>query len=178
MSSSSFGTWYETQKNANQTKPSSWSNNFWKGSSDTDDVESTGLLSKVKSMKTTISNAGNTMKEVMALFGLALVFFAIAYFIGLPTLLVRPAKFSISFMMGSFMTIAALARLQGYNAFLNSVTHPDRIWKTILYLVSLLFSILCAVVWKSYFGTVVSSLLQVFAILALIIRFVYLFTMY
>lgn len=46
-------------------------------------------------MKSSIANAyrmisgfisrGTTMKEVMALFGLALVFFAIAYFIGLPT---------------------------------------------------------------------------------------------
>ena len=49
----------------------------------------------------------------------------------------RPAKFSISFMMGSFMTIAALARLQGYDAFLNSMLQPDRIWKTILYFLSL-----------------------------------------
>ena len=87
------------------------------------------------------------MKEVLVFFGLALVFFLIAYLIGLPTvasralcdsqLLIRPAKFTISFTMGSFMTIAALATFRGPSQFFSSIFQPERVVKTVLYIASL-----------------------------------------
>ena len=42
-------------------------------------------ISNVYKMILILNFSGNAMKEVMTFFGLALVFFAIAYFIGLPT---------------------------------------------------------------------------------------------
>ena len=75
--------------------------------------------------------------------------------------MLRPAKFTISFTMGSIMTMAGLARMQGVSNFLQSVFQSDRIVKTILYFVSLLLSIFFAVVKRSYVGTVVSSVFQV-----------------
>lgn len=73
--------------------------------------------------------------------------------------------------MGSFMVLGALARFQGTNRFFSSIFQPERLPKTALYIVSLcpfpceslrvVLSVLCAVVWKSYVGTVASSLLQV-----------------
>lgn len=73
--------------------------------------------------------------------------------------------------MGSFMVLGALARFQGTNRFFSSIFQPERLPKTVLYIVSLcpfpceslrvVLSVLCAVVWKSYVGTVASSLLQV-----------------
>ena len=113
----------------------------------------------------------DSLKEGLAFLGLAVVFFLIAYLIGLPTvlatdidhlyLLVRPAKFTISFTMGSFMTIAALAVFRGPSQFFGSMFQPQRIVKSLLYLTSLVLSILFAVVWKSYIGTVAASLFQV-----------------
>lgn len=73
----------------------------------------------------------------------------------------RPAKFTISFTMGSLLTMAGLARMQGVSQFLHTVFQPDRILKTLLYIISLLLSILCAVVKRSYIGTMVSSIFQV-----------------
>lgn len=102
----------------------------------------------------------DSLKEGLAFLGLAVVFFLIAYLIGLPTLLVRPAKFTISFTMGSFMTIAALAVFRGPSQFFGSMFQPQRIVKSLLYLTSLVLSILFAVVWKSYIGTVAASLFQ------------------
>lgn len=63
--------------------------------------------------------------------------------------------------MGSFMTIAALAVFRGPSQFFSSIFQPQRIVKSLLYLASLVLSILFAVVWKSYIGTVVASLFQV-----------------
>ena len=123
-------------------------------------MESVGLVGRVQTVGTRISEAGDTMKEVLVFFGLALVFFLIAYLIGLPTLLIRPAKFTISFTMGSFMTIAALATFRGPSQFFSTIFQPERVVKTVLYIVSLVLSILCSVVWKSYIGTVFASLFQ------------------
>ncbi|KAK8813631.1 hypothetical protein WA556_000207 [Blastocystis sp. ATCC 50177/Nand II] len=167
MGSSSFGEWYEEQKKDQSEQPSSSGYTSWipsifqRNQTPSGDVESVGLLSGVQSVGTYITDAGDRMKEVLGLLALALVFFAIAYFIGLPTLILRPAKFAISFTMGSFMVLGALARFQGTNRFFSSIFQPERLPKTVLYIVSLLLSVLCAVVWKSYVGTVASSLLQV-----------------
>ena len=59
------------------------------------------------------------------------------------------------------MTIAALAVFRGPSQFFSSVFQPQRIVKSLLYLASLVLSILFAVVWKSYVGTVAASLFQV-----------------
>lgn len=69
---------------------------FQRNETTSGDVESMGLLSGVQSMGTRITEAysiflgvlthsGDRMKEVIGLLVLALVFFAITYFIGLPT---------------------------------------------------------------------------------------------
>ena len=62
-------------------------------------MESVGLVGRVQTVGTRISEAykiyselnhrGDTMKEVLVFFGLALVFFLIAYLIGLPTVVSR-----------------------------------------------------------------------------------------
>ena len=62
-------------------------------------MESVGLVGRVQTVGTRISEAcgiyselnrrGDTMKEVLVFFGLALVFFLIAYLIGLPTVASR-----------------------------------------------------------------------------------------
>ena len=101
------------------------------------DVESSGLLHKVKKVKNNISEAGDTAKQFLVFVGLALLFFIIAYFIGIPTLVVRPAKFAISFTMGSFMVIAAVATLKGASSFFDSILHSQQIVYTVLYILSL-----------------------------------------
>lgn len=73
--------------------------------------------------------------------------------------------------MGSFMTIAAVATLQGVNKFLGSIFQSQRIVNTVLYILSLCnnlqvyssvgMTILFSLVKRNYIGTVVSSVFQV-----------------
>lgn len=73
--------------------------------------------------------------------------------------------------MGSFMTIAAVATLQGVDHFLNTVFKSQRIVNTVLYFISLctlyyfsiisVLTIFFSIVKRNYLGTVVSSVFQV-----------------
>ncbi|CBK20525.2 uncharacterized protein [Blastocystis hominis] len=116
-------------------------------------------------MPNQVRETGERFKET-AMFGfLALLFFFIAYFIGIPTLLFRPVKFAMSFTMGSLMTMLTIASIRGYSAYVNSMLQKDRLPKTLLYLGSLVLTIFFSIVRKSYVMTIVCSLSQI-AILA------------
>ncbi|CBK22271.2 uncharacterized protein [Blastocystis hominis] len=170
MQSKSFGQWYQDRKKEPTTQSirNSWMSSFLGSEENGGDLESASLLSRARNVGTKVSEVSETMKEVLMLFGVAVIFFVIAYFVGLPTLLFRPAKFTISFTMGSIMTLGALARLKGFTAFIKSILAPNRVVQSSLYLISLLLSICSAVIWKSYVWTVVCSIFQM-AMLALFV---------
>ena len=128
---------------------------------------------------------GERFKETVMFGFLAVLFFFIAYFIGIPTvfalvpanrqLLFRPVKFAMSFTMGSFMTMLTIASIRGYSAYVSSMLQKERLPKTLLYLGSLsrklsgllvlVLTIFFSIVRKSYVMTIVCSLAQI-AILA------------
>ncbi|KAM7456576.1 hypothetical protein BLSTO_02658 [Blastocystis sp. subtype 1] len=167
MSSKSFGEWYKNQKEGGassasfQERPSkSWFSSFLPSQSQSD-VESTGLLHSVTNVGTRITETSQSIRDAMLFGSVGVLFFLIAYIIGIPTLLFRPAKFAISFTMGSFMIIVALATVRGPRKYFASVFQSPRILKTTLYLLSLLSTLFFSLVKRSYVGTVVSSVFQI-----------------
>ncbi|KAK8829898.1 hypothetical protein WA577_001290, partial [Blastocystis sp. JDR] len=160
-----FGEWYKNQKESGsasfQERPSkSWFSSFLPSQSQSD-VESTGLLHSVTNVGTRITETSQSIRDAMLFGSVGVLFFLIAYIIGIPTLLFRPAKFAISFTMGSFMIIVALATVQGPRKYFASVFQSPRILKTTLYLLSLLSTLFFSLVKRSYVGTVASSVFQI-----------------
>jgi Got1/Sft2-like family len=78
--------------------------------------------------------------------GLLLVsalFFALAFFVGLPLMAIRPQKFALSFTCGSLTFMASFAILRGPAEHLSSMLHRDRLAFTGIYLASMLVTLYC-----------------------------------
>lgn len=76
-----------------------------------------------------------------ALLFLSALFFALAFFIGLPMIALKPQKFAISFTMGSLMFMGSFGILKGPLEHLQSMLQPDRLYFTFIYLASMFLTL-------------------------------------
>lgn len=105
---------------------------------------------------------------------LSAVFFALAFFVGIPTLAVHPHKFSLSFSMGSLMFMSSFGILKGPMEHLQSMFQPDRMLFTTIYLGSLFFTLFCTFSYggiSGYFMVILASGIQLLALLWYLISF-------
>lgn len=72
---------------------------------------------------------------------LSALFFALAFFIGMPALVARPQKFAISFTMGSLTFMASFGILKGPWEHLKSMLSADRIYFTFIYFGSMFMTL-------------------------------------
>ncbi|KAK8798684.1 hypothetical protein WA158_007768 [Blastocystis sp. Blastoise] len=169
MSGRNFNDWYKNQQTDENPKPvaatNSWFKNPLRSSDDITDVESQGLMGSISGVGKKVTEMKDKMKEFILCIGISAVFFLLAYFIGLPTLLVRPAKFGISFTAGSLLGLASFAILYGPQEYLKKLFSQDQIISTIAYFGSLFFSLYFAIYAKSYIGTLISTVVQILVLL-------------
>lgn len=76
-----------------------------------------------------------------ALLFLSAVFFALAFFVGVPFLLVKPQKFALSFTCGSLTFMGSFAILKGPYEHLASMFVADRMLFTTIYLGSMFMTL-------------------------------------
>lgn len=145
---SSFGDWYDKQKQEQQA--AACNNNDG-------DVESQSLISdsisglSLSSMRSSLEAQlpqqimGMNYQQRFQIFCICLllsaVFFALGFFVGLPLLTVRPQKFALSFTCGSITFMASFAILKGPKEHLLSMLAPDRVKFTVVYLGSMLLTL-------------------------------------
>ena len=88
----------------------------------------------------------------------------LAFFVGVPTIALAPAKFAICFSVGSACTMSAVGALRGPLAQINHMIAQERLLYSASYVASLLATLYCSVVMHSYVLTIISSVLQLVAL--------------
>lgn len=103
-------------------------------------------------------------KGFVATIMLASFFMFLAFFIGLPVIVLRPQKFALCFTMGSLLFMSSFALLRGPTAHIRSMLTVDRLPFTISYLSSMGATLWASLVARSYILAVLASSLQMLAL--------------
>lgn len=72
---------------------------------------------------------------------LSALFFALAFFVGMPMIAVRPQKFALSFTMGSLTFMGSFGILKGPQEHLMSMFQADRLYFTFIYFGSMFLTL-------------------------------------
>jgi Got1/Sft2-like family len=105
---------------------------------------------------------------------LSILFFALAFFLGIPMLPVKPQKFAISFTCGSLTFMGSFGILRGPVEHLMSMIQPDRLLFTCFYFGSMFLTLYCTFFIRGISGYVCvmsSSAIQLVALLWYLISF-------
>jgi len=103
---------------------------------------------------------------------LSILFFGLAFMVGLPTLVLRPHKFAVSFTLGSLSFMGAFAMLKGPSAHLKSMITRERLPFSILYVGSMLMTLYACIGMRSYIFAVLFSALQITALTWYMVTFI------
>mmetsp|Transcript_24567 Transcript_24567/g.97488 ORF Transcript_24567/g.97488 Transcript_24567/m.97488 type:complete len:225 (+) Transcript_24567:108-782(+) len=87
-------------------------------------------------------------------------FFALAFFVGLPVLALRPQKFALCFTLGSLAFMGSFAALRGIRAHLRVLCARERAAFTAAYAATMLATLHAAVVRRSFVLTILASTAQ------------------
>lgn len=89
--------------------------------------------------------------------------FIICFFM-FPILALKPRKFGILWSMGSLLFVVSFGALQGPVSYIKHLTSSSRIVFTLIFFISVLSTLYCAVVLKSAILTIIASVIELFAI--------------
>ena len=101
-------------------------------------------------------------KYAIYLFVVSSVFFMLST-IFLPTIVLSPHKFACIFSVACLCAMASLAAYYGLGSYLKSLLKPDKILFSIAYIFSLVVTLFCSMVLKSYFLTLIGCVGEFFA---------------
>lgn len=104
------------------------------------------------------------MTYFFALLGAGALFLLLSFFVFLPVLVVAPAKFALTFSLGSGLTMAAPFALKGIRAHADHILSRDRLPFTAAYVGSLVVTLWAAVGLRSYLLSLISCAVQVAAL--------------
>ena len=145
MSSGGFGQWYEQTNGGTTEAGSSWfDTESLLPMYSTEGMPSFSWDSMKASMEAQMPKKIMGMgyqqrfKVFCALLFLSALFFALAFFVGLPTLALHPQKFAISFSMGSLLFMGSFGILKGPMDHLKSMLSSEQMYFTFLYVGSML----------------------------------------
>ncbi|KAG0305138.1 protein transport protein sft2 [Dissophora globulifera] len=91
--------------------------------------------------------------------------FMIAFFVGLPLLLLKPSKFATSFTLGSILLMTSFALMRGPVAHFKALISKERLPFTVTYVGSMIFVLYSSLVINSYILTIIGTVVEVFALL-------------
>lgn len=187
--SSSFGSWYDEQKAAENGDASS--NSSWFSI----DTEQTLPLFNTDNLQSLQSISFEGMKQSMeaqmpkkilgmgyqqrfkvfcALLFLSALFFALAFFVGVPMLALKPQKFALSFTCGSVTFMGSFGIMKGPKEHLMSMCTLQRMPFTIIYLGSMMTTLYLTCTkggLKGYALVLISSGVQLVALIWYLISF-------
>ncbi|CAJ1948353.1 unnamed protein product [Cylindrotheca closterium] len=151
---SGFGKWYEEQQageNGTSSSGSSWLMNMEEGlplNFESIDIQANLQGFSFENMKQSME--AQMPKKILgmgyqqrfqvfcALLFLSALFFALAFFVGVPMMAVKPQKFALSFTCGSLMFMGSFGILKGPMEHLKSMCTADRMFFTTIYLGSMM----------------------------------------
>ena len=155
--------------------------NSTSGDGDVESQESSSLLSSTyRSARTTLGldpseppppswmpqlSRTERLKGFVICMIVSLIFFALAFLIGLPMVVLAPTKFAISFTLGSISFMLSFAILEGPWEHFKRVFSSERLPFTVSYVFTIIGTLYCSLSWRNYLATVLFSCLQITALL-------------
>eukprot|EP00591_Stephanopyxis_turris_P009933 CAMPEP_0195519840 /NCGR_PEP_ID=MMETSP0794_2-20130614/15604_1 /TAXON_ID=515487 /ORGANISM="Stephanopyxis turris, Strain CCMP 815" /LENGTH=227 /DNA_ID=CAMNT_0040649071 /DNA_START=146 /DNA_END=829 /DNA_ORIENTATION=+ len=146
--STSFGKWYDDQKEQEVDEASTSSSSWFGGGTDTLPVFGDTTQFSFANMKAGMEaqmpqkilgmNYQQRFKMFCALLFLSALFFALAFSVGLPMIAMRPQKFALSFTFGSLTFMGSFGLLVGPSAHFSSMLTAERLPFTTVYFGSML----------------------------------------
>lgn len=184
---SSFGAWYEEKKNEENGDHNANNNNIWFPATDqllplfnTENLQpiSWGAMkaSMENQMPKQIMGMGyqQRFKVFCALLFLSILFFALAFFVGMPMITLRPQKFALSFTCGSLTFMGSFGIMKGPKEHLLSMLQPERLWFTTIYLGSMFMTLYFTFQFggaSGYLLVISASALQIMCLVWFLISF-------
>eukprot|EP00934_Nitzschia_sp_Nitz4_P000018 Nitzschia sp. Nitz4//scaffold14_size191712//83823//84567//NITZ4_001718-RA/size191712-snap-gene-0.133-mRNA-1//1//CDS//3329536912//18//frame0 len=147
--STSFGKWYEDQ----QAEQSGASSSSWFDIEQAMPMISTEGMPNISFDGMKQSLEASMPKKIMgmgyqqrfqvfcALLFLSALFFALAFFMGLPWIAIHPQKFALSFTCGSLTFMGSFGILKGPKEHIQSMCTADRMYFTTIYVGSMLMTL-------------------------------------
>eukprot|EP00882_Tetradesmus_deserticola_P020687 GHRQ01022351.1.p1 GENE.GHRQ01022351.1~~GHRQ01022351.1.p1 ORF type:complete len:240 (+),score=89.54 GHRQ01022351.1:175-894(+) len=120
-------------------------------------ISTTGLENTIPS--------GQQMVHFFSFLGVGVLFLFLAFFIGLPTLLLSPSKFALFFTIGCCLVLSGFAALKGWRAQMQHMMARERLPFSAGYIGSVVMTLYAALIMKSYVLSLLCSGLQVVALL-------------
>ncbi|KAK3250682.1 hypothetical protein CYMTET_39949 [Cymbomonas tetramitiformis] len=131
-----------------------------------------GALAGVNTIKSGVQDGVNSLQTLstkrLMYFGLLVFmggfFMVLAIFVGLPVVILAPAKFAICFTMSSLCNMGAVTAIRGPQQQLNHLVAPERLPFSACYLTSMLGTLWAAMIYHSYMLSIIFSAVQVCAL--------------
>ena len=114
-----------------------------------------GKITGARELITGSSNSGASMKYFLMFLGVAVLFFALS-FLFLPVVYLYPYKFALLFTLGSINVIIGLAFYHGPFAYLKVMFSRDKFVFSLMYILSIVFTIWASSMYKSYIFTILA----------------------
>ena len=103
-----------------------------------------------------VQEAAENWKNFSILFFLG-SFFILMSFAFLPVFVLVPAKFASLFTLGSVCILSSVAVMKGFKEFLKVLVKKDKIYYSILYVVTIFGTLYFSIISKSYFLAIIFS---------------------
>lgn len=119
-----------------------------------------GLVQNAKESVQATLNYTARFRAFLALLLIGVLFYVLAFFVGLPAIVLRPSKFALSVTFGSICTMGSFTALLGPKAHLQSLLQRDRALFSLAYIGSLVLTLYASIWARSYILTVVATAVQ------------------
>ena len=102
---------------------------------------------------------------------LAIFFYLLGVFIGLPVIILRPAKFALCTTIGSICSIAAIGSIVGKEVFWKNIICNSSKWHLLsIYFLTLFFTLYGAIWSKSYLTVLIALAFQLSSFIVLLLQ--------
>lgn len=128
----------------------------------------------IRDAATSTANAvpsAGSLQTALLLFAAGGLMLFLAFFVGLPVLVLSPSKFALSFSLGNLLLIAGAGVLSGFGSLLSHACTAERAPISIGYGLSAAGTLYASLVAHSYLLALLCSLAQVVALGALVIAY-------
>lgn len=178
--SGNFGAWVqERERQQNGGPPSSGSGSFWQSTSEGFSSFQDGLVQQWSDLQGTLPSditakqMRGRLKMAVAFFAASLIFFVLAFFIGLPVLVLRPHKFAVCASLGTFCMLASGVSIQGFGNFRKEVAaNPNKGVAPGAVVLCTMITLYVTIYWRSYIAVLCVLSLQLLGLFAFLMSFI------
>lgn len=177
--SGNFSAWVQERERLQDGDSPSGGGSVWQSASEGFSSFQDGLVQQWSDLQGTLPSditakqMRSRLKMAVGFFAASLVFFVLAFFIGLPVLVLRPHKFTVCMSLGTFCMLASGVSIQGVDNFRKEVmSNPNKGIAPAAVVVCTLITLYVTMSWRSYIAVLCALSLQLLGLFAFLMSFI------